>query len=112
MYGVVRPVAEAILPKTALSGKGGGPVTTDATRSTNTTDTAHTTNTTGPTHTADTTYSPGPAHATYAARDSIEVVAVVDIDISTVPAATQPQSPPHHAPISIPAPKAIAAPAA
>ena len=90
MYGVVRPVAESILPKSALSGKSGGPVTTGATRSANTTDTAHTTHATGPTHTAsatdttdstrptratytaDTTCSAGPAHATYTAAHTTD----------------------------------------
>jgi hypothetical protein len=99
------------LPNTALSGKSGGPVTTDAayaTRSTHTTYAAHTANTTGPTYTTDTarptytTNTADSANATdaadtthtadtaYAAGDAvaIEAVEVVDINIATAPAAT------------------------
>ena len=104
MYGVVRPVAEAILPKTALSRQSRGPVTTDATyatRSTDTTDAAYTTNTAGPANTTDaansahttdspnTAYAPRPTHTADAAGDgvAIKAVEVVDIDIATAPAA-------------------------
>ena len=45
MYGVVRPVAESILPKAALSWQSRGPVTTDA---------AYTAYSTGAPHTTDT----------------------------------------------------------
>ena len=75
MYGVVRPVAESILPKATLRRQGRGPVTGYATRaahaayasrSTHTTDAADATYSTGPAHSADTadaTYSTGPAHS-------------------------------------------------
>jgi hypothetical protein len=105
------------LPKSALSGQSGGPVSTDAayatwpTYTTHAADTSHATYTsyaayaTRPAHAtyaADTsyaTYATRPAHATYATgptyttytagdRVAIEAVVVVDINIATTPAAT------------------------
>jgi hypothetical protein len=73
MYGVMRPVAESILPEAALSRQSRGAVTghaTGAAYTSNATRSTRTTYSTGPAHTtdaADTTYSTGPAHTTDAA---------------------------------------------
>jgi hypothetical protein len=79
MYWVVSPVAQSTLAKTALCGKSGRPVATDAAGFTNTTNTANTADASGPAHTArlayttdasyttdaaDTTDASGPAHTT------------------------------------------------
>jgi hypothetical protein len=64
MYGVVRPVAEAILPKTSLSRQCRGPVATYAAYTTRSAHAAYSTDTTGLTHTSD---AAGPTNATDAA---------------------------------------------
>jgi hypothetical protein len=113
MYGVVRPVAEAILPKTSLSRQCRGPVATYAAYTTRSAHAAYSTDTTGLTHTSDAagptnatdaadttrpantsdaTDTTGPTHTTDAAYSAdvipIEAVVVVDINIATAPAAT------------------------
>ncbi len=61
MGGVVRPVAESILPKAALSGKSGRPVATNTAYTAGSASTAYATNATDPSGSTSTAYA---AHAT------------------------------------------------